>query len=539
METDVLIVGAGPVGLSLAADLGSRGVACVVVEARARETAPFPTANHISVRSMEHLRRLGLSASVEAAFPDDRGDWVVLTHVGGVEIARVRNALASPAASADSPQHETWCPKPFFDPILERAAHEHASVTFCYQTRVDAVESRPGSVRCAAQTGGDSIRIEAKFAVACDGAASCVRESAGIGMRGPPPFPVTVHSAFFRSQRFARLVPAGGVLYSVLGTQAGPTATPIGAGVLVSVDGDALWRLHGPGLDANSPVTTLARLGELGADDAELLMQTAWTPRKAIAERFRSDNLLLAGDAAHVVTPFGGLGVNTGIGDAFDLGWKLEATLAGWGGARLLEAGYEFERGAAARTLLLYQGLDVSAATPTRTGTGLPIFEPPEAVLWDAGAEADAARHAYSAELIRSRGNEFDKPGVDLGTRYDGSPLIVDDGSPPPTADERVYSPSGRPGGRAPHVALSDGSSSLDWFGRGFTLVRTDPDVDPTPFERAAGLRGIPMRVRTLPDSGALYGGPLVLVRPDGVVAWRGPTPAAGLETVLDQVCGR
>lgn len=544
VETDVAIVGGGPVGLSLAVDLGARGVSCVVLERRERGSATFPTANHIGIRTMEHLRRLGLAREVGAAFSRaDHGHWVALTHIGGREIARVDHALAGPPPSY-SPEHEVWAPKPCFDPILERAASKHATVELRRATRVVGIENVQEGVLCRTldAAGAPGSEVRARFAVACDGAASRVRESLGIEMRGPPPLPIEIHSAFFRSARVREGVPSGVVQVAILGTSAAPTPTPFGAGLLIAVDDRDLWRLHGIGLDARDEDVTRSRLAELGADDAEIFAMSAWTPRQAIAESFRRENVFLAGDAAHLVTPFGGLGVNTGMADAFDLAWKIEATLRGWGGPALLDS-YDVERRAAAMDLLRYQNVDESGDELVRLGPPLPLHDPPTDDLWRTDSVGEQARRDYGAGLVSSRGDEFDKPTVDLGYRYDGSPVIVDDGSPTPDrSDARRYIATNRPGGRAPHVDLDDGRSTLDLFGKGLVVLQTAAtpgDSDSAAFEKAASERGIPLRTEVVPEAASAFETSLTLVRPDGFVAWRGNEPPSDVGAVLDVVVGR
>jgi 2-polyprenyl-6-methoxyphenol hydroxylase-like FAD-dependent oxidoreductase len=541
MDTEVAIVGAGPVGLSLAVELGWRGIDCIVLEVRAQGSAKFPTANHISVRTMEQLRRLGLSEEVASVFPASwGGHWVGITHLGGYEVARIEDALSTSVPLADSPEREVWAPKLYFDPILERAAGGYACVELRYRTRVESVQERTDCISCMARDeSGARVRIDARYVVSCDGSESPVRESLGLAVLGPAPPPVSVNSVFFRSRRVTELVPRGGVLYSLLGDRAGPTKTAIGAGMLVAVDGRELWRIHGPGLVAGDEAATLDRLHRLGAEDAEILMQSAWTPRQGVCESLRRGRCFLAGDAAHLVTPFGGLGVNLGISDVVDLGWKIDASLAGWGGSKLLEESYEFERRAAILDHLRYQGLDLSSGTPHQFWPGLPLHEIPGEGLWRDDAEGEAARREFGEGLVRSRGNEFQKPGLDLGFRYDGSPVICDDRSVPvDRSDVRTYAPTAKPGGRAPHVRTRRGGSTLDLFGRGLVLLRTDPAVEVASLEIAARTKLVPLRVETVPEATEAYGAALTLVRPDGFAAWRASAVPSDPAAVLDVVRG-
>jgi len=524
LDTAVIIVGGGPVGLCLAADLGRRGVDCIVLERRGEGEATFPTANHISVRTMEHLRQLGLSDAVRKAFrPDWGGDVVALTHIGGYEVARIKDALAETKERPDSPEREIWAPKPYFDPILLKAAQAMPNVEVRFGTSVHTLDETSQGVVCSAQQkDGNQLKIHATYAVACDGAASGVREALGIEMIGPEPIPITVHSAFFRSRHVAEHVPPGGVQYLLLGTEEGPVPLPMGAGLMIAVDGYDLWRLHGFGLDADNETATLARLSELGIPDAEIISMSAWTPRQALAETFRQGRVFLAGDAAHIVTPFGGLGVNTGMCDAFNLSWKLAAVLEGWGGSKLLDESYEKERRAAALELLAYQGVDFSEGEPKRLGPPFPLIEPPQDVMWKENDEGNKARHAFGALFPEGRMHEYEKPQVDLGIHYDDSPIICYDGSPPQDRrNVRTYAQTTAPGGRAPHVPLANDRSTLDLFGDGFTLLCTHQHADTSVFEEAARDLMIPLRVECVPKADIAYEKSFTLVRPDGVVAWR------------------
>jgi hypothetical protein len=240
--------------------------------------------------------------------------------------------------------------------------------------------------------------------------------------------------------------------------------------------------------------------------------------------------VFLAGDAVHQLSPTGALGMNSGVGDAVDLGWKLSAVLQGWGGARLLDS-YEIERRPVGeRNVRMATGFFMNNEA----------FRGSETLEEDSGAGA-RSRLEFGEKLVREIGREFRTIGLQIGYRYDPSPICVPDGTPAPADDPETYVPSARPGARAPHVWLRDGRSILDLYGRGFVLIRTSgaaPGVEP--LEQAARRRSVPLEVITLddPEVETLYERRLVLVRPDGHVAWRADEPPADPLGLIDRVRG-
>jgi hypothetical protein len=250
-----------------------------------------------------------------------------------------------------------------------------------------------------------------------------------------------------------------------------------------------------------------------------------------IAERYRAGRAFLAGDAAHQLTNAGGFGMNTGIGDALDLSWKLEASVAGWAGPRLLDS-YEAER-----RPIGVRNIEEARANMADT-RGLPV-----------GPEIDEDSEAGEACRKRVRDTIFARnlhrieinPGVELGYRYEGSPIIAADGTPPPPVETTTYTQTARPGSRAPHAWLDrdGGRSTLDAFGSGFVLMTWDADGAASPIADAARARGVPLGiVEGPPEAAALYSARLVLVRPDGHVAWRGDAPPADPLALIDTVRG-
>jgi len=256
----------------------------------------------------------------------------------------------------------------------------------------------------------------------------------------------------------------------------------------------------------------------------EVIDTKEWAGHHAVAERFQDGRVFIAGDAAHLLWPSGGFGMNTAMGDAVDLGWKLAATLHGWGGPGLLES-YDLERRPIGER-------NVSGAADIRAADDrLPMSD----ILDDDTEEAEALRGRLGKFIEESqRGQEFRTrlPGLEMGYSYDGSPLIVPDGSDAVPNTPVTYVPSARPGNRAPHAWLADGRSTLDLFGRGCTLLRFGEAAVPSLSRSRVPLEVVDVDEPHIAD---LYQRRLVLVRPDGHVAWRGDELPAD---VLDRAAG-
>ena len=371
--------------------------------------------------------------------------------------------------------------------------------------------------------------MRARYMVACDGFASTVRKALGIEMTGRP---VINRSAniMFATADLAALHNKGNAGRYVLTGPQGPWAS------LVPADGRTRWRLmvHGRAdwdADLLDPKEAVRRAA--GRDfDFEILNVGNWTRRRMVADAYGRGRVFLAGDAVHVMPPNGGLGMNTGVGDAVDLGWKLAAMHEGWGGQQLM-ASYEAERRPVG-----VRACDEAVRNLERFSTKADYSH-----VLDDTAEGIAVRAEIGRRLSTVNRMAWDSPlNTHLGYRYDDSPICVADGPPPPEpADARLYTQSSHPGGRAPHAWLADGRSTLDLFGRGFTLLRFGREApDATLLAEAAKARGLPLDVMAVGDGAiaALYERRLVLVRPDGHVAWRGDAPPADALGLVDRVRG-
>jgi hypothetical protein len=313
---------------------------------------------------------------------------------------------------------------------------------------------------------------------------------------------------------------------------------PEGAwGTLVAINGRDWWRLSIIGSDARRVLSAdevrssvLRAVGR--AFDFEILSIMPWVRRQLVADHYARGRVFICGDACHVMSPTGGFGMNTGIQDAVDLAWKLEATLREWGGPKLLQS-YETERRPVAlRNVAEASGNLKRMRSPRDLVTPGEIFEP--------GAEGDTARVEFGAAYTEVMRREWHTNGIHLGYRYEGSPVIVPDGTPEPEDSVSDYVQTARPGHRAPHAWLGAGRSTLDCFGRGLVLMRFDESAATHRIERAAEARGVPLTVVDIAQREAreLYQHRLVLVRPDGHSAWRADAQPAEAAGVIATVCG-
>jgi 2-polyprenyl-6-methoxyphenol hydroxylase-like FAD-dependent oxidoreductase len=531
----VLIVGAGPVGLALAGDLGWRGVPCLLIE-QTDGRIEQPKMDLVGVRTMEFCRRWGIVDWVrDAPYPGDYPqDCVFVTGLNGFELGRERfPGRALEACPPQSPQKRERVPQDMFDPILKRLATGFDCVNLQYQTALVSFEDGPDRVQATLRDTrtGATRTLTADYLIGADGGASTVREGAGIAMSGNPALTYTTN-VLFRCADFPSLHRMGKAYRFIF---IGPEGTWL---TIVAVNGGDRFRMSIVGtpdkVNHSEADIEAALRRAMGKDfDYEILSVMRWVRRELVADRYGGGRVFIAGDAAHLMSPTGALGMNTGIQDAVDLGWKLDAVLRGWGGAELL-ASYESERRPVALRNVAASTENLGRMLSTRDR------KPPPQVF-AAGPEADAIRRDYGAWFTETMRHEWFMNGFHLGYRYDDSPIVWPDGTPAPPLETRTYTQTARPGARAPHVVLPDGRSTLDLFGRGFTLLRLGPDAPSGEgMVRAAANAGVPVRVVPLdsPEILAAYQRALVLVRPDGHVAWRADGSPLQPGAVIDAVRG-
>jgi 2-polyprenyl-6-methoxyphenol hydroxylase-like FAD-dependent oxidoreductase len=534
-RTPVVIVGAGPVGLALAGDLGWRGVSCILVEKSDGEVFQ-PKMDMVGIRTMEFCRRWGIVDDVEnAGYNRDYSQdyaWVSQLH-GGYEFGRESfPTVRDEPKPEQSPQKRERCPQNFFDPVLTRFARRSGCVQVRYRTEYISHQERGDgvTVRVRDLESGEEQEIECQYLVGCDGGASRVKEALGIRMTGTPALTYTTN-AIIECKGLEQLHDKKpGYRYIFIGPE-GTWST------VVAINGRDWWRFSivGDGTMQTLSEDDVAKAFRraVGRDDVpfRIISLMPWIRRQLVADDYGTARVKIAGDAAHLTSPTGGFGMNMGIQDAVDLGWKLQAMVEGWGGAHLLDT-YEFERRPVAIRNVNEATSNLKLMLTPRQSLSPAVFEP--------GAEGDRARKVFGDAYTAMMKREWYTIGIHLGFRYEGSSIVVPDGTPEPEDTVNTYVQTARPGHRAPHVWLEPEKSTLDLFGRDFVLVRFDKTLAVRQLEEAAARAGVPLVVVDIDDERArtLYERKLVLVRPDGHVAWRADALPEDVDALVDIVRG-
>jgi len=531
-RTPVLIVGGGPVGLALASELGWRGISCVLIE-QGDGTIVTPKMNEVNIRTMEFCRRWRIAEAVHACpFPPDYPlDVVFVTSLSGYELGRMsRPPRMSEKPEPHSPMRLQVCSQMWFDPILQGFARSFPHVCLRYRTRLESFEVSATGVaaKVVDLESGQHERIDADYLVGCDGANSMVRSSLNIELNGET-LGHPVH-LYFRAPNLLERCGRQPATFFVTVDRNGAWSN-----VRIIDPLNAMWRLMVLDAGVGSTPETVDRDAYLrraiGRPIAvEWLGTSVWTRHSVVAERYGGGRIFLAGDAVHQLSPTGALGMNTGIADAVDLGWKLAAMLQGWGQEGLL-ASYDAER-----RPIGARNVKLTAEFYGEHGK----FDGLAAIEEDSAAGAQV-RQRIGESLVSGIGRMFRTAGLQLGYCYEDSPICVPDGTPPRPDDPEDFTPSTRPGSRAPHLWLDDSHSMLDLYGHAFVLLRLGSGApDASRFEAAAASRRVPLSVITVakPEAADLYKHRLVLVRPDGHVAWRSDEMPVNPTTIIDKVRG-
>ena len=515
IDFDVLVVGAGPVGLSLATELGMRGLGTLIVE-RNERVGHAPRAKTTNVRTRTHFRRWGLADKLAQASPlgiDYPYDVFFVTRLGAYQLARIQNGFnAAPVREEEFPEHAQWIPQYKLEAILRDHVATLPGVDLRFNVAFVAARQDGESVVSTLRSAdGAEIQVRSRYLVGADGARSAVRDLIGAAMIGEYGISRNYNVVFRAPGLSAAHGQGRGVMYWQVNRD--------GASLIGPMDQDDIWFFMPTGMKQGQVLTSAeaaATIAQATGIDLpyEILSNDEWVASRLIADSYRKDRIFLVGDACHLHPPFGGYGMNMGIGDAVDLGWKLAAVLQGWGGPALLDS-YEIER-----RPVHVQVMDEAVANHAVLG----------GQLWregleDATPEGDVVREAVGRRIIAAKTREFRTLATVLGGCYAGSPVIIDDGTAAKVQSGQDYQPDAHPGCLAPHAWLPDGRSLYDLFGAGFArVVAPGAETEAARARREADARGTPLEI-VIPAGvavGELYGAALTLVRPDQHVAWRG-----------------
>ena len=564
VETDVLIAGGGPFGLMLANELGRRDIKCLLVDPKA-STAFNPQANATQARTMEHFRRLGFAQEIRAQGlpPHHPTDITYLTRFSGIELARLRLPTAAAAPQAIKAMSGSWSAaelphrvsQKFVEVTLRQHAEKWASNDIRYGWKLESFKdeslssnntgsvaaSHPIQARIQQVNSAEpvSLDVRAKYFIGADGARSFVRHELGIAWGGATGFKRNfmggkMLAVYLKAPHFYEQNPNDRAWMYVI-------VNPELRAFIMSVDGVSEFAFHVQMADdaATEALTAedakrLFALAYGQAMDIEILSMATWLAGHAlVADSFQKGHVFLGGDAVHLFTPTGGLGYNTAVEDAVNLGWKLSAVLKGQAQTTLLDS-YEIER----KPLAIR-----NTGYAKQFADSIGLFDADKA-LEDISPAGEQARSIASDYLNGHARREFNIPGVTFGGRYIHSPLIVEDGTQAPADAANTYIPSACPGGRPPHAWLPDGSSLFDHFNFEWTLLVLGEDKGPLAqdalkFSEAALQCHLDFKVLRFDSQELLdlYEANLVLIRPDQIVAWRGTNAHQAMQ-VLKQASG-
>jgi len=547
-DTPVLIVGAGPVGMTMALCLAQRGIASVLVELRAAEVLPDVKCNHISARSMELFRSLGVSQDLRAAgLPDDYPHSVSYrTSTLGEEIARIhipgRNTRLTDHSGPDghwpTPEPPHRINQRYIEPILRQHVQKQALITCLFKHRVVAfhqdAQGVTAQIENLEQGHAQAFTVQAAYLVGCDGGRSMVRKGIGAQLVGDEVVQ-RVQSTCIR---------APGLLAKMKAAPAWAmfTVNPRRSGNIYAIDGKEVWLIHNylrdhevdfEAVDRDWAIRTILGVGD--DFDYEVMSKEDWIGRRLVSDRLQNGKVFVAGDAAHLWVPYAGYGMNAGLADAANLAWHLAAQREGWAAPHALSA-YEKERHPITEQVSRFAMNHAHAMSQRRR-------QIPENLEEDSPA-GQAARAAFGQDLYDLNVQQYCCAGLNFGYYYDQSPVIVYDEERAPDYSMGSFQSSSVPGCRAPHFWLSDGRSVYDALGPAYTLLCFNSPLCDTvdALKRQAAIARMPLTVLDVSSQADIppeYRHAFVLVRSDAHTVWRGDD--ANLETaqrVIAKLCG-
>ncbi|RIY41384.1 FAD-dependent oxidoreductase [Neopusillimonas maritima] len=528
-NTSVMIVGGGPCGLMLANELGRRGVSAVLVDEKP-STAFNPQANATQARTMEHYRRLGFANDIrDLGLPTDfPTDIAYFTRYATHELARFKLPSAAEAKQKIHSLSGSWSAaelphrisQKYVEQVLRQQAEKLSGISVNFGWRMVEFSDTGKDVRVLVERVEDGERreITAAYLMGADGPRSPVREALGYRYTGETGvvrdfMGGRMYAIYVRSPDFYKTVPHAPAWMNVCFNNERRA-------FMAAVDGKGEFAFHTQlkphENEAEITQEDALRMFQMGVGapvKADILSHGAWTAgHSLVADHMQKGRVFIGGDAAHLFTPTGGLGYNTAVEDAVNIGWKLAAVLKGQAAPSLLET-YELER----------RPLAVRNTAYAKTfADSLGLYAPVPEIEEDSAAGRQAREQA--GQYFEAHGRaEFNIPGITFGGRYDGSPAIVSDGSAPPPDAANEYTATACPGGRPPHCWLSTDKSLYDTFGFEWTLLCMNPDnVYTGDFEEQAQQHGLDLTVVTVAQARDLYEADFALIRPDQIVAWRG-----------------
>lgn len=544
LKSQVCIVGAGPVGLSLAMDLARRGIEVLMVEMRYRGEPPNVKCNHVSARSMEIFRQLGIAQAVRSAgLPDEYpNDVAYKTRFLGKELSRIQipNRLTRYTAS-EGPDTNWPTPEPphrinqiYLEPILFKEAEKVSNIRILNRTQVLDFKDEENGCKIFAQNLDDQtqIEIEADFIIGCDGGRSMVRKKMGTQLSGMGELG-KVQSTCIRAPQLLNLLndtPAWATF----------SVNPERGGNVYAIDGKEIWLIHNYLLEGEDDFEAIDRDKSirqiLGVDETfeyEIITKEDWIARRLVADQFRSKRTFICGDAAHLWVPMAGYGMNAGIADAMNLSWTLAAYLNGWAGKGILDL-YQIERQPITAQVSKFAMNHAIQLHKERVKV--------PANIEDEGAEGQQSRESFGQMLYDLNVRQYCCSGLNFGYYYDQSPAIIYDDEPAPSYDMNRFTSSTVPGCRLPHFWLEDGSSLYDRLGQDYTLISFDQSLDYSSLKTIAADLDFPLEILTLSETMPKdlgYKTKLVLVRPDQHVAWRGDVLSEDLHHLLGVVSAK
>ena len=542
LETQVLIIGAGPVGLTLALDLAQRGVEVLILEKRPYGERPEAKSNHVSARSMEVFRRLGLVQAVrEAGLPADYpNDVAYRTTFTGDELSRIPIPARQDRYTATGGP-DTWWPTPepphrinqtFLEPVLLRHAEAEPNIRLLNLVEAEDVIQDDLGVRVVARdlSQGATLHVRCEYVVGCDGGRSMVRGKIGAKLQGVAVVQ-RVQSTFLRApdlMQRAKHAPAWATF----------SLNPRRSGNVYAIDGRERFVVFNylqphetdfEAVDRDWAIRTILGVGE--DFRYEVISKEDWIGRRLVADRFRDRRVFICGDAAHLWVPMAGYGMNAGIADAVNLAWLLAGRLRGWIPEVGLRA-YEAERLPLTEQVSKFAMDHALAMQKERVAVPDNIEE--------VGPQGDELRATIGRSLYELNVRQYCCAGLNFGYFYDNSPLIVYDDEKAPAYTMDQFTPSSVPGCRAPHLWLESGRSLYDVLGPGFTVLRLDQEKDVTPILEAAKERDVPVDLVDLnmKEARQYYNADLVIVRSDQHIVWRGSEAPNHAADLIDRIRG-